>query len=1250
MVAGIVPLVILAGLADWLFHLDVFVRAALFVLVTCTALWTIYRRVVRPLIVRFADLDIALRIEQRWPGLHDRLASTIQFLRVSPGDQRYGSPTLREATIKQAIDETRSIDFREVIEYKPIVRAAALAAAAASLGLLLGLAAPSSSRTALRRLFLPWAGDRWPQQTHLALAQTGTTLKIARGDSFTLSVQVRPGDRIPESAYVTYNFADGEEVVEPLRATEGGEFHGRLDTVNQPFQFSVAGGDDSSSVRDVEVKVVPPPALNRLTVRLVSPKYTGIPTQTLAAGLTSFRVLEGTKIELDAQANKPLASALLHLGDQAAAGSVSFNPARTGFKAEFPVKNNVAFWFDFKDDEGFRNREAARYDVRMFKDEPPRVVIAEPKTDRDVPSDAVIPVRIELDDDFGLHSARLMYKVATGESEPHDAVAIPLWSAPGEEAGSAQPSFVKHKEIEYVWKLEPLKLGIGSIITFYADSRDFDSIKGPNLGKSRELRLRIVSREDAARQSDDARRELREEISRILAMQRQAITPVDEATRTLARSDRLPRSQREDLKNAGLIQHQVGSRMNNRDEGLEQKLRHLLDDLRNFKIAKPDAEQQMQNMLERLGMLRDHHLEPAEQGLTRAGKSIEQIPEAPADGQQGTKGTKDETASPDRAEQGSTKDQKAPGEQGSQERAAPGKPPGETGKPQSEAKRGSTAAQKDQAGQQRDGSDRGQASERPAQPPAAKPEPGSSPLDNAKRSLAEAKTNQKAIADELQKMLDNLSEFETYRGVVKDAQNLLKKQEEALKQSAEAATKPDLMGKSAESLSPEQKAELGNMAARQSEVAKGLQNLQERMGELAKRLEESDPLGASAMRDAAGNSQKQGTTAKMGEAAEQLEKNQMGQARSRQEAARQELRELVDSVQNRRERELSRLVKELKKAESDLRDLRKRQAETLKATREAKKNPNAQERKSQLRKLAKQQAQIQQELKRQLQRLAKLSADAAGRAASDAEARMAKAQGQLDDDQCDQADKNEEEALADLNDAQDELENVRKEAEERLAMEQLARMGDQLKSLAQRQGKMVTDTEGYENLRRQSGGKFTIAQRTGVRGLGQVQSGIKDETAGLTEQLEGAPVFSLTLRRAAENMQTAAERLAGLKTDEETQRAVRSAAHRFDQLIDALKADSAKQGGQGGGGGGGGGDGGGRGGGDGIPATAQLKMLKTLQQELNERTEQFDELSRRNQKLTPEQAKEAEQLSTDQGSLADLVRDLTRPKRDDGEE
>ena len=93
--ALIVPLVILAGLADWLFHLDSVIRAALLAaLARRGALAGVSSAIVRPLVVRFADLDIALRIEERWPGLNDRLASTIQFLRWTPATIAIGSPAL----------------------------------------------------------------------------------------------------------------------------------------------------------------------------------------------------------------------------------------------------------------------------------------------------------------------------------------------------------------------------------------------------------------------------------------------------------------------------------------------------------------------------------------------------------------------------------------------------------------------------------------------------------------------------------------------------------------------------------------------------------------------------------------------------------------------------------------------------------------------------------------------------------------------------------------------------------------------------------------------------------------------------------------------------------------------------------------------------------------------------------------------------------------------------------------------------
>src|SRR5438045_3819868 len=131
----VVPIIILLGLADWMIHLDSLVRLAGLLGLLGFSGWLVVRYMVRPLVVQFGDLDIAMRIEQRWPGLNDRLASTVQFLRLEPGDDRFGSPEMRAATIRQTMEETRSIDFREVIEPRPLVNAMGVASAVLLVGL-----------------------------------------------------------------------------------------------------------------------------------------------------------------------------------------------------------------------------------------------------------------------------------------------------------------------------------------------------------------------------------------------------------------------------------------------------------------------------------------------------------------------------------------------------------------------------------------------------------------------------------------------------------------------------------------------------------------------------------------------------------------------------------------------------------------------------------------------------------------------------------------------------------------------------------------------------------------------------------------------------------------------------------------------------------------------------------------------------------------------------------------------------------
>ncbi len=536
-----------------------------------------------------------------------------------------------------------------------------------------------------------------------------------------------------------------------------------------------------------------------------------------------------------------------------------------------------------KDSEGFVNREENRFEVRSYRDEAPRVVIDEPKTDRDVPAEATVPVRVVIDDDFGIHSGRMLYKIATGDSEPREGDPIPLFAAIDQSPAPAARSLVKHKEVEHIWELAPFKLAPGSIITFYADARDFDAIKGPNVGKSRELRLRIVSKEDAARQFDDARRELRDELARVLTMQKQAMTPVDNAARTLSRTDRLPQPQRDDLNNASMIQRQVSGRFTSREEGLAARLRRMLDDLRNFKMANPDAQKQLEDMAGRVDNIRDRNLEPAEQGIVHAVKDLDNREPATGDRRPSHASGQPDAGAPGKPESEKAQASEPRGAEkkdatGSQSKGSPSRqtPAGEASKTSRSQHQGQ-AAEKSSGGRPEAAKEQAQGQPQGGQPesqPGGESKPSKS--DPARQALAEAKANQKAIADELQKMLDNLSEFETYRGVVKDAQELLKQQEQTMKQTAEVAARPETTGKMADEMSAEQKSELANIASRQGQVRSGLQKLQERMGEMANRLDQTDPLASAALREAAEKSQKQGTAGKMGEAAEQIEKQPDG--------------------------------------------------------------------------------------------------------------------------------------------------------------------------------------------------------------------------------------------------------------------------------------------------------------------------------------------------------------------------------------
>jgi chromosome segregation ATPase len=355
---------------------------------------------------------------------------------------------------------------------------------------------------------------------------------------------------------------------------------------------------------------------------------------------------------------------------------------------------------------------------------------------------------------------------------------------------------------------------------------------------------------------------------------------------------------------------------------------------------------------------------------------------------------------------------------------------------------------------------------------------------------------------------------------------------------------------------------------------------------------------------------------------------------------------------NRQEQQLSRLVKKLRDAEQQLEQIRQQQdglQKKLERLTKQSQQPGANqaEIKQQLERLQREQRKLQQETERLAKQLQRLQAEKAAQSTAGAASEMNRAdkdaaQGKQPDALDDLA-----KAKQDLDEAQQQLAERRRQAEQELAHEQLAKIGDALKSLADRQSRIVDETLAYDAQRKQPTG-LTRAQSQSVLDLGRTEASLSAESTALAEKVAAAEVFQLALEQAAAEMNGAADRLAQLDTGSATQLVAGNALRRLQQIVEALRRDpnsnppQPNDGGRGREGGGAGGAGN-QPPADKIALLAEVKLLKMLQEQVNLRTKQLDEATRGQPMLTADQRREYIELAREQGNLAELIAKKSAP-------
>jgi hypothetical protein len=1251
-VAASLAAMLVLGLADYLIHIQdrgirvIFWLAALVVL-GYSGWWCL----VRPLTARLGDVELAGRLQRRFASLDDRLLSAVQFLRAPEGDPAAGSPALRQAVIAEAATQSEDLDFDAVLNRRPLQWAVAAVAAVGLAAAMLGSLDPAGSWIAAARLLDPFSDLAWPQTTHLALRPPAPPAGyvVARGQAFEIEAVDAREARLPAEVRIHYRIQDpgspplptmqrivpgegtGEgsegktmEVVERMQWLRG-TMVARRENVTAPFEFRVEGGDDQS-MPWLPVEVIEPAAVRALAIELFPPEYTGWPAEKIEAG-GSLRALVGTRVRMRGEATKPLRAAVLCLeGGREIPASLDPDGLRFDISPhDLTIEKSGSYWLKLADVDGLSGG-TARSEIVAVADQPPTVTIARPAGDLFVTPGAVVPLLVVARDDLALRDVSLV--VSRGKAVPAAGSAtqkdspIELYQgpphAPPRAPGGAEGESGQRQEIAYRWELGPLGLTPGTQVVYHAAACDYK----PQTGKSELRRLSVITVEElqeriAARQSL-----LLAELARVLKLQRDVRGQVEGLEIRGRKAGGLEPLDVDHLQAAELGQRQVDHNLASRQDGVAMHLIALLADLQNNRLDNPDSARHARALLREIERLERGPLPRISRELAAAIKSAQvrlQERKEPAPKPPSPSGNRRLPSPFGRGARGEGAQPTKDGLYAARPHPNP-LPEGE-----------GTAAHGQRAQQQ--------------SPPHPNPLPegeGTTAASDAATTaaLGRALAGQDEVIASLEAMLGQLREWDDYRHFHRDVAQLLRDQGDLARGAAEAGRLT--LTREIKDLAPQETADLAVLAARQLELARRLDRIQQEMGQTAAELRQGDPLAADMLADAAAEAQRLALAAAMRSAAALVEENRIARAADAHKQISAGLQEVLDILANRRQQELARLVRKLIEAEGELRTIHARQQQLHK---ELLGTANAAEKAASatLAELGHRAAALRQETEQLARRLERLLAEQAGRVTRRAAGEMddsGRAAAGQDRPRAVRAAENAEKSLVE---AEHLLARRRLQAQTELALEELARLQDAAKFLAGRQRQALDETRRIEAARQR--GLLSRTEAAALRDLAHLEKSLQAQAAGLAEGMAAAEAFRAVLATVAGDMGRAAEALDRGQTGPAAQQPEQDALARLDLVLRAIEPEkpgtaSAPAAG---------GDGAGQqatppGG---VQTLSEIKLLKLLQDDISLRTERLSTATAGGEPTAGQPSRENRTLLADlgeeQGRLADLVLRLVPP-------
>lgn len=398
---------------------------------------TVARYLRYPLQQRFAATDLAALVEQRFPALQQRLVSAVQFGDDANAATRNQSAAMMAAVQQDALELARELPLEALFDPRRTHRVALAGMALTALLATGALLSPAAAGAFFWR-HLGVAAD-YPRQTRLQIEVPPAGPDLQRTDrddeielvmpaGGDLHVAVLADGIVPEEVrlLVTSLRGDGTETEGNPRTVlmaprPGDRFRHVFRRVSGSFRFHASGGDDDHGDRTVVVRTLHPPQVEALRHTLTPPAYTGMPASQHEGG--AIEALLGSEVQIQVQTTLPVRNAALVMlegGQRHPLTAVELQDdggTATAFRGKFLITASDRYQIELLGDQGLRNPNPGTYPILAQQDYAPvgRWLLPDEESTLLLPT-ALLCLRTELRDDFGLAAMELLVEHAGGES------------------------------------------------------------------------------------------------------------------------------------------------------------------------------------------------------------------------------------------------------------------------------------------------------------------------------------------------------------------------------------------------------------------------------------------------------------------------------------------------------------------------------------------------------------------------------------------------------------------------------------------------------------------------------------------------------------------------------------------------------------------------------------------------------------------------------------------------------------------